>query len=173
MPLNLIRSIGENEMLKEKMKKVSENIYELPKSGKMLVEGRIFTSDKLFEAVEEICVQQLVNVASLPGILGHASAMPDVHVGYGFPIGGVAAFDLEKGVISPGGVGYDINCLHPSTRIISQYGYYKKIGEFSSAFDNSNLFVCDLETKSRQNAKPLTFMRKDADRKILKIRTET
>ncbi|HIG97186.1 MAG TPA: RNA-splicing ligase RtcB [Candidatus Aenigmarchaeota archaeon] len=85
----------------------------------------------------------------------------------------MAAFDLEKGVISPGGIGFDINCLHPSTRIISQYGYYKKIGEFSSAFDNSNLFVCDLETKSRQNAKPLTFMRKDADRKILKIRTET
>src|SRR3989344_2638047 len=96
--------------MKEKFKKIVENIYELPKQGKMLVPARIFASDKIFKAVEEICVSQLVNVAQLPGIVGYSMAMPDVHVGYGFPIGGVAAFDLEKGVISPGGVGYDVNC---------------------------------------------------------------
>src|SRR3989344_2967984 len=97
-------------MLKEKLKKVAENIYELPKENGMLVPGRIFASDKLFNNIEEVCVQQLKNIASLPGIVGHALVMPDVHVGYGFPIGGVAAFDLKKGIISPGGVGYDINC---------------------------------------------------------------
>ena len=97
-------------MLKEKLKKVAENIYELPKENGMLVPGRIFASDKLFDNIEEVCVQQLKNIASLPGIVGHALVMPDVHVGYGFPIGGVAAFDLKKGIISPGGVGYDILC---------------------------------------------------------------
>ena len=96
--------------MKEKFDKISENIYELPKQGKMLVPARIFASDKIFKAVEEICVSQLVNVAQLPGIVGYSMAMPDVHVGYGFPIGGVAAFDLEKGVISPGGIGFDVNC---------------------------------------------------------------
>ena len=54
--------------------------------------------------------EQVANVATLPGIVGCAMAMPDIHWGYGFPIGGVAAFDVEKGIISPGGVGYDINC---------------------------------------------------------------
>lgn len=97
-------------MLKEKLKKIAENIYELPKEDGMLVPGRIFASDKLFENVEEICIQQVANVAKLPGIIGYSLAMPDVHSGYGFPIGGVAAFDLKKGIISPGGVGYDINC---------------------------------------------------------------
>jgi len=92
------------------MKRVEENIYELPKQGKMLVPGRIFASDKIFKNVEETCVQQLANVAQLPGIVGYSLAMSDVHSGYGFPVGGVAAFDLKKGIISPGGIGYDINC---------------------------------------------------------------
>src|SRR3989338_1712271 len=170
MPLNLIRSIGENEMLKEKMKKVSENIYELPKSGKMLVEGRIFTSDKLFEAVEEICVQQLVNVASLPGILGHASAMPDVHVGYGFPIRGVAAFDLEKGVISPGGVGYDINCLSKDSRILSDFGYWKKIEDIYKKNKNELLILLQKETKKKDSSNILLHMNKHSD-SIIKVKT--
>ena len=97
-------------MLKEKMKKIAENVYEFPKEGKMLVPGRIFASDKLFKNIEEECVQQLFNICQLPGIIKYGIVMSDVHVGYGFPIGGVAAFDLKKGIISPGGVGYDINC---------------------------------------------------------------
>jgi len=97
-------------MLKEKMKKLTENIYELPKEGKMKVPGRIFASDKIFKNVEETCVQQIANVAQLPGIVKYSLAMPDVHSGYGFSIGGVAAFDIKKGIVSPGGIGYDINC---------------------------------------------------------------
>jgi tRNA-splicing ligase RtcB (3'-phosphate/5'-hydroxy nucleic acid ligase) len=96
--------------MKEKMKKVSENIYELPRSGKMKVPGRIIASEKIFENVEETCVQQLANVAQLPGIVGYSLAMSDVHSGYGFPVGGVAAFDMKNGIVSPGGVGFDINC---------------------------------------------------------------
>lgn len=96
--------------MKEKIRKIDENVYELSMQGKMKVPGRIFTSEKLFERVEEICVQQVSNVAQLPGIVKYSLAMPDVHSGYGFPVGGVAAFDTEKGIISPGGIGYDINC---------------------------------------------------------------
>ena len=89
----------------------SEYIYEIPKHGGMRVPGLIFGSEALFEqegATEAF--QQVVNVAHLPGILKYSIAMPDIHWGYGFPIGGVAAFDMDEGVVSPGGVGYDINC---------------------------------------------------------------
>jgi tRNA-splicing ligase RtcB len=76
----------------------------------MRVPGRFFLSDKLAETLEEGAVQQLANVATMPGIVKNSLAMPDIHWGYGFPIGGVAAFSFEEGVISPGGVGFDINC---------------------------------------------------------------
>jgi len=77
----------------------------------MLVPGRIFASEKLVEDIrDDKSLEQVANVARLPGIIGASFAMPDVHQGYGFPIGGVAAFDLGSGVISPGGVGFDINC---------------------------------------------------------------
>ena len=96
--------------MKEKLKKIQENIYELPKEEGMLVPGRIFISEKLLKDVEENAIKQIKNVAKLPGIQKYSIALSDIHSGYGFPIGGVAAFDLNKGVISPGGVGYDINC---------------------------------------------------------------
>ncbi len=76
----------------------------------MRVPGRFFLSDLLAETLEDGAVQQLANVATMPGIVKNSLAMPDIHWGYGFPIGGVAAFGREDGVISPGGVGFDINC---------------------------------------------------------------
>jgi tRNA-splicing ligase RtcB len=86
------------------MKKVSEFEFQVGDSGK------IFASDELVKNVDDKSLEQLKNVSKLPGIIGKSFAMPDVHQGYGFPIGGVAAFDLNEGVICPGGVGYDINC---------------------------------------------------------------
>jgi tRNA-splicing ligase RtcB len=92
-------------------KQISDIEIEIPKEGGMLVPARIFASKKLFEKLrDDKTLDQIKNVAMLPGIIGKALAMPDAHQGYGFPIGGVAAFDLDNGVISPGGVGYDINC---------------------------------------------------------------
>lgn len=93
-----------------KINKISKYIYEIPKTGKMAVPGRIFASEKLVRDIDETAIKQICNVSQLPGIKGYSMAMPDIHLGYGFPIGGVAAFDLKKGIISPGGVGYDINC---------------------------------------------------------------
>jgi tRNA-splicing ligase RtcB len=94
-----------------KVNKISENIYEIPKEGKMLVPGIIYASEELMDKIKlDKTLEQVKNVAQLPGIVGKSIALSDAHQGYGFSIGGVAAFDLEKGIISPGGVGYDINC---------------------------------------------------------------
>jgi tRNA-splicing ligase RtcB len=91
--------------------RVSDFIWEIPKSGEMKVPARIYASEKLIElAKRDQTLQQARNVACLPGIQRMSYVMPDAHQGYGFPIGGVAAFDLDDGIISPGGVGYDINC---------------------------------------------------------------
>lgn len=85
--------------------------FVMPKEGGMRVPGLIIASEELIEEVEiNAPLDQVRNVAFLPGIIGYSIAMPDIHWGYGFPIGGVAAMDAETGVISPGGVGYDINC---------------------------------------------------------------
>ena len=98
---------------KRDLTKITDCLWEIPESFRpdMRVPARIYADEKLLEKVfEDRSLEQLVNVAALPGIQKYALAMPDIHEGYGFPIGGVAAFNLENGVISPGGVGYDINC---------------------------------------------------------------
>ncbi len=93
------------------LKKIDEWRFLIPKTGAMRVPGLIFSSSELMPNMKgDQSLQQVVNVATLPGIVKHALAMPDIHWGYGFPIGGVAAFTMENGIISPGGVGYDINC---------------------------------------------------------------
>jgi len=77
----------------------------------MTVEGLVFADDELIKAIErDLTIQQVANVATLPGLVGRSIAMPDAHQGYGFAIGGVAAADMELGVVSAGGVGFDINC---------------------------------------------------------------
>jgi tRNA-splicing ligase RtcB len=98
---------------KQDLKRLSSFLWEVPKGwrGDMRVPGRIYADERILEmALADRSLEQLVNTTTLPGIVGHALAMPDVHQGYGFPIGGVAATALPDGVISPGGVGYDINC---------------------------------------------------------------
>ena len=85
--------------------------WRIPRQGQMQVDGLVFASASLMRAIRnDQSLQQVANVAHLPGIVAHSIAMPDIHWGYGFPIGGVAAFDAQEGVISPGGIGYDINC---------------------------------------------------------------
>ena len=98
--------------IKDEIKKIKDNVYEIPGSynKKMRASGRLYIDDESFEALEEGAVQQIVNVACLPGVYRYSIAMPDIHFGYGFPIGGVAAFNMRNGIVSPGGVGFDINC---------------------------------------------------------------
>lgn len=100
-------------IIKENLKKIANYLYEIPRGFRsdMLVPARIYTDEKLLAAIlEDRSLEQAVNVATLPGILKYSLAMPDIHQGYGFPIGGVAAIKWDGGIISPGGVGYDINC---------------------------------------------------------------
>ncbi len=93
------------------IRRVSENVWEIPRQGGMRVPARIYASAALIEQVKrDKTLEQARNVALLPGIQRMSYVMPDAHQGYGFPIGGVAAFDFDEGIISPGGVGYDINC---------------------------------------------------------------
>jgi tRNA-splicing ligase RtcB len=94
------------------LRRIDENKIEVIQGFKkgMLTNGIIYLDERLEKNLEIKAIEQVANVASLPGIVGPSLAMPDVHTGYGFTIGGVAAFDLNNGIISPGGVGYDINC---------------------------------------------------------------
>ena len=93
------------------LKKIDDCRWEVPMTGGMKVPGIIYSSESLLKDMgSDESRKQVANVAHLPGIVKYSLAMPDIHWGYGFPIGGVAAFDTDEGIISPGGVGYDINC---------------------------------------------------------------
>ena len=93
------------------IEQVDEFTWKIEKQGKMNVPAVIYASEKLMQKIKsDKTITQVQNVACLKGIIKHSLAMPDAHEGYGFPIGGVAAFDMDEGIISPGGVGYDINC---------------------------------------------------------------
>ncbi|HLD41576.1 MAG TPA: RtcB family protein, partial [archaeon] len=96
----------------KEIKQITPYIWEIPKTHKpgMNVPARIIASKALFDQMDPGVFDQVTNVATLPGLQKFAYCMPDGHWGYGFPIGGVAAFDLEEGVISPGGIGFDISC---------------------------------------------------------------
>ena len=91
--------------------KISDTVWEIPTTHKegMRVPARIYATEKLMQDMDDGVYDQVTNVATLPGLLKYAYCMPDGHWGYGFPIGGVAAMDAETGVVSPGGVGFDIN----------------------------------------------------------------
>jgi tRNA-splicing ligase RtcB len=95
---------------KIKIQKVDDYRWRIPREGKMRTDGIIYTDGRMLDDIrKDQSLVQVANVAWLPGIEGHSLAMPDIHWGYGFPIGGVAAFDVKEGIVSPGGVGYDIN----------------------------------------------------------------
>lgn len=112
---------------KGKLERIDQYKFRIPKGYKsgMKVDGIIYASDALLpDILSEDAPEQVANVACLPGIVNASLAMPDIHWGYGFPIGGVAAFEVEGGVISPGGVGYDINC---GVRLLTTYLHRKDL----------------------------------------------
>jgi tRNA-splicing ligase RtcB (3'-phosphate/5'-hydroxy nucleic acid ligase) len=100
-----------NEKQSVRLEKVDEYRWLIPREGGMRTDGLVYADERMMGDIKkDQSLQQVKNVAFLPGIVGYSLAMPDIHWGYGFPIGGVAAFDEAEGVVSPGGVGYDINC---------------------------------------------------------------
>lgn len=93
------------------LEKIDDFRWRLPKTGSMRVEGMVYASESMLPKIrEDKALEQVANVATLPGIVGRSLAMPDIHWGYGFPIGGVAAMEAEHGVVTPGGIGFDISC---------------------------------------------------------------
>ena len=114
----------------------------IPKSYKtsMRTDGLIFADARMMEQVrKDFAPEQVANVATMPGIVGKSMAMPDIHWGYGFPIGGVAAFDYDEGVISPGGAGYDLNCLSGDSQVLTSLGYRLPIAKFDGVWRQTRL----------------------------------
>ncbi len=108
------------------------------------------TRSLLSAALQDRSIEQLVNTATLPGIVNYALAMPDIHQGYGFSIGGVVATRETDGVISPGGVGYDINCLTADSQILHEHGYTVPIGDMLDTWSDSSLVCFQLELPSAE-----------------------
>ncbi len=115
---------------KHQLQQVAENVWEIPREFRddMRVPARLYADERLLEAaLGDRSLEQLVNTATLPGVVKYAIAMPDIHQGYGFPIGGVIATRLPEGVISPGGVGYDINC---GVRVLASNAEFAQVQPF-------------------------------------------
>lgn len=170
------------------IKKITEFIWEIPKTGNMQVPTRIFASEKLLEKMkQDRTLEQGKNTAVLPGIYKYSIILPDGHEGYGFPIGGVAALDIKEGGISPGGIGYDINCLSKDSKILTEFGFFKKIQDFESDFVEvetqnppyllktkmcqTSVVSLDFNQKLFSSKEPLYFMKKKHSGSIINIKT--
>lgn len=156
--------------LKFGMTKISDVEYKIDVSLKpgMRVPVTIYADDKLIEKMQtDRTIDQAVNVTHLPGLKKHMIVLPDGHEGYGFPIGGVAATDFNTGVISPGGVGYDINCLPPETEILTPLGFRTTIGSLAVGKE----VVCFDRGQGRYTKIILTLCRKESG--LIKIQTKS
>jgi tRNA-splicing ligase RtcB len=128
------------------LEKVREYVWEIPQEGEMRVPARVLASEALLEEIQQDkTLQQLKNTTHLPGIKQYALCMPDGHQGYGFPVGGVAAIDAEDGCISPGAVGYDINCLPGDTDVRLSFGRRLPIEELRDRFEDERAVVAGEE----------------------------
>ena len=160
------------------LKKIDEYRYEIPSDYKgakgnlgMRTSGLIYASGKMIENIKkDNAPEQVANVATLPGIVGKSMAMPDIHWGYGFPIGGVAGMDAEEGVISPGGVGYDINCISGESKILHEFGYTMKIKDFENKWKNSKI-KCMNFTKGVKNTDIIRFLKFNPKGKVYQVNT--
>ena len=161
------------------LKKIGEYRYEIPSTYKgehnnlrMRTSAVIYADESMIPAIRaDNAPEQAANVTTLPGIVGKSLAMPDIHWGYGFPIGGVAATDAEEGVVSPGGVGFDINCLVGDTLILHEHGYTKKLKDFENDWFKEEI-KCANFGKKIVNTKINAFMKFKTKKKIYQIITE-
>ncbi len=158
------------------LRKIDDYRWELPTSYKpgMRVPGLIFADEPMLRQIaEEQALEQVANVATLPGILGYSLAMPDIHWGYGFPVGGVAAFRVEDGTISPGGIGFDVNCLAGDTNVLHEFGYHRPIDEFVRNWRTERIKCVNPHTEVR-NTGILQFLEQTpASRELYKVITES
>ncbi len=157
------------------LKRIDDFRWEIPKDYDpgMRVPGMIFADEKLLSKIrEDQSLKQVANVAHLPGIVRYSLAMPDIHWGYGFPIGGVAATDPEEGgVISPGGIGFDVNCLSGEAKILHRHGYYRTIRQIVTERLNDPIRCYSLETKESQSAETKLVLWKEPTTQAVELIT--
>lgn len=159
--------------------RIDANRFEIPKEYKgekgnlnMYVPGLIYASDRMIEQIKkDKAPEQVANVATLPGIVGKSIAMPDLHWGYGFGIGGVAAFDYNNGIISPGGIGFDINCTHPDTKVMLEYGAWKRIKDIKKDFNENRVSLMNDKTKRIESGKIICYLKRSENSHIYEITT--
>ncbi|MCX5666238.1 MAG: intein-containing RctB family protein [Candidatus Omnitrophica bacterium] len=158
------------------LERIDDYRWRIPKSYMtgMRVDGMIYADDKMIEDVRtDKAAQQVADVATLPGIVKASLAMPDIHWGYGFPIGGVAATDIEAGgVISPGGVGFDINCLSNSL-IMNELGYVIEMKEYEKGFHKHHLICMNFKENKNQTTPIRVFLKQKPKKSVFNIVTET
>jgi len=151
------------------LRKIDENTWEIEQENEMNVPGRVYASEDLLKGIkQDKTLEQIKNVAHLPGIYKHSIAMPDAHQGYGFPIGGVAALDTEEGGISPGGVGYDINCLSGDSEVLLEFGRKREIKELRPDLEEERAIVAS-ERKTESKIQLLT----ESEKTVFEVKTAT
>ncbi len=157
-----------------RVNRVADEIWEIPTSEKagMIVPARIYATEGIISSMDQGVFEQVTNVACLPGIQRYALCMPDGHWGYGFPIGGVAAFDVNTGVISPGGVGYDVNCLDGNARVLHELGYNREIKDLDGAWKGQRV-TCAHGSRAMASAEIGAFIRKASRKKVFRVTTES
>lgn len=156
------------------IKKITDCLFKIPKEGKMHVPLHIVASERIFEHMQQdLCMQQGMNMATLPGIYKHSVMMPDAHQGYGFPVGGVAAYDANHGCISPGGIGFDINCLSADTTILNEHGYFRKIKDYEMRQDYEFLVTMNSQKKELESSHIIRFIKIKPRNRLFHIQTKT
>ncbi len=154
---------------------ISPYIHEIPTTYRadMRVPARFYADSDLLEAaLEDKSLDQLVNTATLPGVVKYALAMPDMHQGYGFPIGGVIATELPDGIISPGGVGYDINCLAGESQILHAHGYTRPIADMAADWASSVLRCQNFGAGQDDTTPIVAYMRQRPCRPVYRLTTD-
>ncbi|HZU37251.1 MAG TPA: intein-containing RctB family protein [Gemmataceae bacterium] len=159
------------------LEKVNDTCWRIPKSYKpgMRVDGLIFADENLLDQIKkDQAPDQVANVAFLPGIQHASLAMPDIHWGYGFCIGGVCATDPnEGGVISPGGVGYDVNCLAGQARVLHAHGYTRRIDELAQSWPTAELSCFNLQNAKRETTEVRYWFAQKPRAEVYRLTTDT
>lgn len=161
-------------MRKSDLVQINEYLWEIPKEGRddARVPARLYASKALLdEILEDKSLKQLSNLTTLPGIQRYALAMPDIHQGYGFPIGGVVATLPPDGIISPGGIGYDINCLAGDTPVLHEHGYTRPIGEMAQTWQSARLSCFALDDPKYESARPVHWFGRPPEEPVYRLVT--
>lgn len=154
--------------------RITDEVWEIPVSEKpgMLVPARIYATEQILTGMDSGVFEQVTNVACLPGIRRYALCMPDGHWGYGFPIGGVAAFDPREGIISPGGIGFDINCLDGEAQVLHELGYRRSIKSLDRTWSGERV-VCVNPSHDMRTAEIAAYMKKNNSGTVFRVTTES